>query len=387
MAFAARAQNDLSIALPWGAITAPVSGCGLTATENVTVSIFNFGSTLPAGTAFNVSYVINAGAPVTELVVLGSPLTSNSRFTYTFVTQANLSVPGSYTFDATVSLAGDISPANDAFSGYLVTNAASSVGGTVSGTTTVPSGNNSGAVTLTGNIGQVERWELSRDGGTTWLWVSNTTTSQGYLNLTQTTMYRARLKSGACSFAYSSPAAITVSAPLPLGLTGVTAVNMGNRNKIEWSVSDQSDLLSYQVERSADGKIFEGLEVIGAKNKSMIYETYDNSPIRGVNYYRIKMADRDGSYTYSKVVSAIMDGSNAFVINAYPNPASDRVNIDINGAASGTLVLTDIVGAEQTSTVFSGGHTEINIATLPAGVYFLECSNGVSAKTIKLIKY
>lgn len=80
------------------AITMPQSGCTLTANESVTVSVFNYGPTLPAGSVFNASYTINAGAPVTENVVLGSNLLRNSRFIYTFSTQANLSTPGTYTF-------------------------------------------------------------------------------------------------------------------------------------------------------------------------------------------------------------------------------------------------------------------------------------------------
>ncbi|HEY4282810.1 MAG TPA: hypothetical protein VGM62_07050 [Chthoniobacterales bacterium] len=126
---AANAQNDLSIVK----ITSPVSGCGLTATENVTVRVFNYGNTLPAGTSFNISYTINAGAPVTELITLASNLTSNSTLTYTFLTQANLSVPGTYTFDATVAIAGDVSPANDALTGYIVANSCNITLGTGAG--------------------------------------------------------------------------------------------------------------------------------------------------------------------------------------------------------------------------------------------------------------
>ncbi|MCK6648789.1 MAG: hypothetical protein L6Q66_03950, partial [Bacteroidia bacterium] len=73
-------SQDVSVT----AITQPVSGCALTATENVTIRMFNFGPTLTAGTSFNVSYTINAGAPVTELLTLGSNVLTNSTFTYTF---------------------------------------------------------------------------------------------------------------------------------------------------------------------------------------------------------------------------------------------------------------------------------------------------------------
>lgn len=211
---AANAQNDLSVT----AITQPVSGCALSSTEIVTIRIFNFGSTLPAATSFNVAYTINAGAPVVELVTLGASLLSNSTFTYTFITQANLSVPGAYTFNATCSLAGDVNPTNDAFTGYVVTNSASSVGGSVSGGTNVCVSGNSGVLTLSGHTGSILRWEFSTDGGATWINITNTTTTQSYTNLTVPTLFRAVVQNGACAPSHSSIATITID-PATVGGT------------------------------------------------------------------------------------------------------------------------------------------------------------------------
>ena len=87
----------------------------------------------------------------------------------------------------------------------------SSVGGTVSSDATVCSGTNNGTLTLSGQTGNVTRWESSVDGGTSWSPIVNTTTSLIYSNLTQTTQYRAVVISGACPSVNSSFATITVS--------------------------------------------------------------------------------------------------------------------------------------------------------------------------------
>ena len=197
----ASAQNDLAVT----AILSPQGGCALTATENVSIRIFNFGSTLPASTSFNASYTINASAPVVELITLAAPLTSNSTFNYTFTTQANLSVPGNYTFDATVSIAGDISPANNSFTGYVVTNSAS-LGGTV--VSSPPSGT-SGTLTLSGNAGNVAQWEESDDGGLRWFVLSDESSTQAFANLRSTAKFRARVRNGACPDALSNVATVT----------------------------------------------------------------------------------------------------------------------------------------------------------------------------------
>jgi gliding motility-associated-like protein len=209
LSFTAKSQNDVSVI----AITAPVSGCALTATENVTIRIFNYGATLAAGSSFNVSYTINAGVPVTELVTLGSTLLTNSTLNYTFTTQANLSVPGTYTFDASCNLVGDINTSNDAITGYSVVNTANSVGGTITGPSSVCLSGNSGNLTLSGNTGNVLRWEYSIDGGFTWINVTNTTTTQPYNNLTVPTQYRAVVQNGGCATAFSTPINIAIDNP------------------------------------------------------------------------------------------------------------------------------------------------------------------------------
>jgi len=201
IAVPAAAQNDVAVT----SILSPQTGCVLTSVENVSIRIFNYGSTLPAATSFNASYTINAGAPVIELITLASPLTSNSAFTYTFTTQANLSVPGSYTFDATVSLAGDISPTNNSFTGYVATNSAPSVGGIV--TATPPA--SSGTLTLSGNTGNVVQWEESDDGGQRWFALSNESTTQTFANLRAPAKFRARVQNGSCPEALSSIATVT----------------------------------------------------------------------------------------------------------------------------------------------------------------------------------
>lgn len=99
------------------------------------------------------------------------------------------------------------------------------VGGTLSGTATVCSGLNSGTLNLSGQTGSVQQWEYSIDAGLSWLVINQTTNSYNYSNLTQTTRYRALVKSGVCNATYSSVAIITVN-PLPAATVANTATNV-----------------------------------------------------------------------------------------------------------------------------------------------------------------
>lgn len=99
-------DNDLALL----SIDSPVTAPGLTAAEQVSVSIKNEGTA--AMTGFNVSYSVNGGSAVTENV--GSfTLNANQIGTYSFTTPAGFSAPGPYLIAASVSAAGDPRPENN----------------------------------------------------------------------------------------------------------------------------------------------------------------------------------------------------------------------------------------------------------------------------------
>ncbi|HEU4716959.1 MAG TPA: gliding motility-associated C-terminal domain-containing protein, partial [Bacteroidia bacterium] len=339
------AQNDLSVT----AITQPVSGCALTSTENVTIRIFNFGNTLITGTSFNVSYTINAGAPVVELVTLASPLLSNSTLNYTFTTQANLSVPGTYTFDASVALAGDINPTNDAFTGYSVVNTPSSVGGSVSGGTDVCVSGNAGVLTLSGETGSVVRWEYSTDGGVTWINISNTTNTQSYSNLTVPTQYRAQVQSGSCATATSSIASMTID-PVSVGGTvnsNATVCSGANAGTLTLTGKTGSVV---RWEKSTDG----GVTWVNIANTTTS-QSYLN--LVTTTKYRALVQSGACSSVHSSIATITVSPT---TVGGTLNPASTTV---CAGSNSGTLTLTGKVGSvvrwEHSN---DGGVTWLNIA-------------------------
>ncbi|PLX01482.1 MAG: hypothetical protein C0594_13145, partial [Marinilabiliales bacterium] len=106
-------EEDTSIDGAVAGVVAPNndSGCQLSASESVTVTIFNNGGIDLAN--FDVSYSVNGGALVTETVA--GPITAASSFDYTFTTPADLSALGYYDIQVTLAITGDINAANDVF--------------------------------------------------------------------------------------------------------------------------------------------------------------------------------------------------------------------------------------------------------------------------------
>ncbi|MEZ0541292.1 hypothetical protein [Fibrella arboris] len=103
------------------------------------------------------------------------------------------------------------------FEVYVITCANPSVGGTVAYAGTLPLCNatNAGTLTLSGQTGNVVKWQTSTDGGTTWTDLAGTSgkTYYSFINAANNQQYRAVVNSGAgCTDANSAPVTITTSA-------------------------------------------------------------------------------------------------------------------------------------------------------------------------------
>jgi gliding motility-associated-like protein len=83
----------------------------------------------------------------------------------------------------------------------------------------VCTGNNGGTLTLGSSTGQVTGWLSSTNGGVTWSPITNTTSSQSFSNLSQSTLYEAIVQSGICPADTSNSISVTVVA-LPLANAG-----------------------------------------------------------------------------------------------------------------------------------------------------------------------
>lgn len=104
------------------------------------------------------------------------------------------------------------------------------VGGTLTGSATVCSGNNTGTIQLENNVGAVIKWQASSiiDFSTDIADIENTTTFLQYENLIETTYYRAVLASGTCATAFSTVSAIIVNPLVTPNFEIIDALCMGN---------------------------------------------------------------------------------------------------------------------------------------------------------------
>jgi len=97
--------NDVGVV----ALLTPLTGSGLSASEIVEVEIKNYGFDPQSG--FDVTYILNGGAPVTETVT--TTINAYNTYVYTFGTTADLSALATYNFTIYTDLVGDTDASND----------------------------------------------------------------------------------------------------------------------------------------------------------------------------------------------------------------------------------------------------------------------------------
>lgn len=178
--------------------------------------------------------------------------------------------------------------------------------------------------------------------------------------------------------------------PLSIKLRDIAAANVGTSNRVDWSSASEDAGDVYHLERSADGKTFAHIADIDAKGVASTYTYWDETPVTGRNYYRLRMAGTDGKFYYSKVVSALVKASDAaFSISVYPNPVKHSVSVSVNGDVSGkaTVVVTDATGKMVKAVRQITGRTVyINMEDMAQGMYFIKYSDDLHNETIKVNK-
>lgn len=107
----------------------------------------------------------------------------------------------------------------------------------------------------------------------------------------------------------------------------------GNRGSsgidLNWLTANEINFASFVVERSVNGTDFYTLRSLNARGSNdNSYDLTDAQPMAGRNYYRLKMIDKDGKFKYSQIISLNWDVKGSKVL-VFPNPASDKVNIEI----------------------------------------------------------
>ncbi|OAV45702.1 T9SS type A sorting domain-containing protein [Lewinella sp. 4G2] len=167
-----------------------------------------------------------------------------------------------------------------------------------------------------------------------------------------------------------------LGASLPVNLLSFTARNRKDAAAVlDWRTEAEIDLSHYAVERSTDGRYFTTISNEPAKSidGQLRYKFVDQDPLPGLNYYRLKMIDLDGSFTYSPVAAVTMVGPKSGLV-LYPNPVVSGGIISFSGpTAGGRLTILDAAGRVVLVKRLEA-NSQVQLGSLPTGLYHYRLS-------------
>lgn len=155
---------------------------------------------------------------------------------------------------------------------------------------------------------------------------------------------------------------------LPIEFLFFSAEKSKNGVQLNWRTASETDNESFIVEKMEEVDYFKSIGSIEAKGYSdgADYEYLDRNPSKGVNYYRLKQVDVDGSFTYSTVISVEFDSN--IKLSAFPNPVNRGQNLEVVCTCNKFSIIDTVSGE-----VLQSFENEFFIKSveLTAGVYIL----------------
>ncbi|WP_367389278.1 T9SS type A sorting domain-containing protein [Lewinella sp. LCG006] len=141
---------------------------------------------------------------------------------------------------------------------------------------------------------------------------------------------------------------------------------------LSFTTATETNNAYFHIERSTDSRNWEKLGSIagaGTTQEEQHYQFLDVAPAPGLNYYRIKQVDYDGSFSYSSIVSARWEGK--INVQLYPNPTDELLQISGLPDDEGPITIEIIDMAGRIVLRQNWTQSAINVAQLADGVYSL----------------
>lgn len=165
--------------------------------------------------------------------------------------------------------------------------------------------------------------------------------------------------------------------PITLGTFSVKKIN--KTVQLSWSTKQESNSSHFIIERSADGRNWAAIgtrKAAGSSSLAIQYLFFDESPLNGINYYRLKLIDLDARVEFSPVRNISFEAP--YDVTVTPNPARDFIHITVAKNNSQPLIigLIDGNGVPVYEEKTNLNSFQINTRAFSKGLYFLKVVNG-----------
>jgi hypothetical protein len=187
---------------------------------------------------------------------------------------------------------------------------------------------------------------------------------------------------------------------LPLKYISFDAVVANKTVILHWITAEEINTSHFEIEYSTNGNSFSKIGTVLSSlsnNSKNEYSFQDNSAIAQENkvaYYRLKQFDKDGKFSYSKIIVVRLKNETNVEMQVSPNPFTERlmVRFNSNNKANVEIRIVNLTGQIVATKILTAnkGFNNMQIdglSLLPSGTYIANfIINGKVIANQKIVK-
>lgn len=182
------------------------------------------------------------------------------------------------------------------------------------------------------------------------------------------------------------------SPALPVELVNFNAIAKEDYTTLlQWQTASELNNEYFIILRSFDGRNFVPIKKVSGAGTSLQahnYEAIDPQAQPGINYYRLKQTDFDGSYSYSEIRSVSFEQAARVTLSVFPNPAIDQITLSFDQRVKqGKMQLFNSAGQMilAQSMEANTAQFQVQLDQLEAGMYWIKVEADGQIYSRKLI--
>ncbi len=182
----------------------------------------------------------------------------------------------------------------------------------------------------------------------------------------------------------------TANAPLPLKLISFSASKENNDAMLKWVTSNEINVSHFEIQRSWTGVEFTSIGRVNALNQNSNSYSFKDLLSRITNipsnttYYRLKMIDKDGKFSYSPIESLKWQDLQNTRISVSPNPFRDYLQLNTQLRITQVQLIDN--NGRVVATTRALNNNRFNLPNLPVGTYYLRIFTSEGTITEKVMK-
>ncbi|MEJ8818122.1 T9SS type A sorting domain-containing protein [Lacibacter sp. H407] len=191
----------------------------------------------------------------------------------------------------------------------------------------------------------------------------------------------------------------TLPSSLPVSLINFQATLRDKNATLGWTTTNHYNFSHFVIEKSTDARSFTEAAVLfteqNTSNAEYSYKYKDNlqNSTAKIVYYRLKMVDVDGTFTYSETrMVRLTSEETKVLISTFPNPVANEVRVMIPTEWQDKAVTYEVFNSsgllmQRFQTKNAAQVQQLQVQQLNSGTYILKVSSSIASTTSKFIKY